>query len=403
MNRPDPQWKQEYTTDLYDMLFREVYASKEERERNALKHRLSLNKNVLVIDGSCEIIGSRVRAQSGFPSVRGNFNLTSGKWYYEALLHTAGCMQIGFASSGFECNAQQQSGATGIGDDEHSWAYDGYRQKRWNAIVNLLDSQSYGAKWKSGDVVGCSIDIGWGTITFYLNGKNLGTAFKSIQFNGNVYPAASLQGSGKNLNQSITFVFDSKDLKYTPDGYNAIIQTIGSETAQYDEKQQQNCKECMIYEQELRKANQTIKLLKSQVFKLQEEQKENELTIIEMEKEIKTLKVRDISNYKQWKHADILLWILSIKDVNGNKIFKKYEDKLSKELANNELTGMDLVSIEKSDIKDLGINVFKDRNLLYQKIKLMIKKNNKKPNMNNDHISNNNMMNEGSNAPTAYM
>eukprot|EP01084_Bolivina_argentea_P028112 52278_1 len=207
----------------------------------------------------------------------------------------------------------------------------------------------------------------------------------------------------KEKKMTFTKSYLAEFLKYTPDGYNAIIQTIGSETAQYDEKQQQNCKECMIYEQELRKANQTIKLLKSQVFKLQEEQKENELTIIEMEKEIKTLKVRDISNYKQWKHADILLWILSIKDVNGNKIFKKYEDKLSKELANNELTGMDLVSIEKSDIKDLGINVFKDRNLLYQKIKLMIKKNNKKPNMNNDHISNNNMMNEGSNAPTAYM
>merc|ERR1712228_800844 len=70
--------------------------------------------------------GYKVTADSNFPSVRGNFVLKRGAWYYEAQLLTAACMQIGFADAAFDCNSAKGSG---VGDHAHSWAYDGWRQK----------------------------------------------------------------------------------------------------------------------------------------------------------------------------------------------------------------------------------------------------------------------------------
>lgn len=37
----------------------------------------------------------------------------------------------------------------GVGDDETSYAYDGFRVKKWN-----LESTDYGEQWAPGDVIG---------------------------------------------------------------------------------------------------------------------------------------------------------------------------------------------------------------------------------------------------------
>merc|ERR1712173_249082 len=151
-----------------------------------------------------------------FPSVRGNFLLKRGAWYYEAQLLTAGCMQIGFADNAFVSNMAKGSG---VGDHVHSWAYDGWRQKKWNGA-----NVRYGGdnKWKVGDTVGCCVNIDAGTIKFYLNGRDLGSAYANVKFRSNsCYPAASLQGGSSP--QAIIFVFDSHQFKYPiPSGYNAV-------------------------------------------------------------------------------------------------------------------------------------------------------------------------------------
>ena len=78
----------------------------------------------------------------------------------------------------------------GIGDDEHSQAYDGCRQLMWfNASCESQDSLP---RWNAGDVVGCFIDIDNKTLVFSLNGHQL-QPFKQVfqSTSSGFFPAAS--------------------------------------------------------------------------------------------------------------------------------------------------------------------------------------------------------------------
>ena len=55
----------------------------------------------------------------------------------------------------------------GVGDDEHSWAFDGYRKLFWHGGKNI----SWGTRWNSGDILGCALDIDSGEMHFSLNGE----------------------------------------------------------------------------------------------------------------------------------------------------------------------------------------------------------------------------------------
>jgi Kip1 ubiquitination-promoting complex protein 1 len=81
---------------------------------------------------------------------------------------------------------------SGVGDNETSYAYDGYRVKKWN-----LDNSPYGESWAAGDVIGTLIDFDEREITFYRNEKCLGVAFKKIKVGPNMayFPAISFSGS----------------------------------------------------------------------------------------------------------------------------------------------------------------------------------------------------------------
>ena len=101
----------------------------------------------------------------GFPSVAASgLALKHGSWYYEVSLLTAGLMQIGWATPKFtgSCNDGE-----GVGDDEHSFAYDGFRQLKWSNG----EPQRWGRKWKQGDVVCCAVDMDSGVIQYTLNGE----------------------------------------------------------------------------------------------------------------------------------------------------------------------------------------------------------------------------------------
>lgn len=64
---------------------------------------------------------------------------------------------------------------SGVGDNETSYAYDGYRVKKWN-----LENKDFGEMWSAGDIIGTLIDFDTREITFYRNDKCLGVAFKRI-------------------------------------------------------------------------------------------------------------------------------------------------------------------------------------------------------------------------------
>lgn len=110
-------------------------------------------------------------------------------------------------------------GDNGVGDDVHSFAYDGFRQRLWNGTELTYEGSDggdegasqastpgkRGAKkrakpgpsvaWKAGDTVGCLLEIAraagssgedgapeWRcTISYFLNGRSLGVAFSSDQ------------------------------------------------------------------------------------------------------------------------------------------------------------------------------------------------------------------------------
>jgi len=136
-----------------------------------------------------------IGVKSTFPTVapRG-VCIKQGAWYYEVALvkTTDGVAQIGWCDASF---SGDDKSATGTGDDEHSWAFDGYRTKKWNG-----GPITWGRKWVDGDVVGCAIDLDERTVHFSLNGswkRPMGLAFSDIAVDEGVFPAVTGERSFK--------------------------------------------------------------------------------------------------------------------------------------------------------------------------------------------------------------
>jgi hypothetical protein len=93
--------------------------------------------------------GLDVEAVGNFASIRANTAVFSGRYYYEVQLKTDGLMQIGWSTIQTPFNSQR-----GVGDDLTSYAYDGFRIKKWNK-----DNLAYGEAWSVGDIIGTLIDF----------------------------------------------------------------------------------------------------------------------------------------------------------------------------------------------------------------------------------------------------
>ncbi len=143
-----------------------------------------------------------------FESVRATCCANYGLWYYEATILTHGLMQIGFASTKSKFSNYQ---GFGIGDDDYSVGYDGYRNLIWH---NKLKTRvTHMPPWKPGDTVGFLLDIWSHKIHFYCNGiklKHVHSEIFRIVKNG-FYPAASLLSF-----QHIVFNFGRSQFKYAP-------------------------------------------------------------------------------------------------------------------------------------------------------------------------------------------
>ena len=141
---------------------------------NADRHKRATTGWMGLLAGELEFAGDGVvRGVSEFASVCAlGVSLTCGKWYYEVELRSSGVMQVGWADQLFKGDSDN---GDGVGDDEHSWAYDGCRQQKWNGEI----PEDYGAAWTTGDVVGCLLDLdeGGGAVSFTLNGQSLSSAF----------------------------------------------------------------------------------------------------------------------------------------------------------------------------------------------------------------------------------
>jgi nucleoredoxin len=140
------------------------------------------------------------------PDVR----ITSGKAYYEMTLIKPATAQMGWHTEGFK--ASENPNGEGVGDDAFSWGYDGDRQQKWHS-----GSESFGASWKKGDVIGFAADMDKKELSFSVNGSfesPNGVAFTGIKAD---WLAPALTGYGE-----IQVNFGQAPLKHLPDGFTSI-------------------------------------------------------------------------------------------------------------------------------------------------------------------------------------
>ena len=110
----------------------------------------------------------------------------------------------------------------GVGDDSHSWSFDGHRCRTYHG--SGASWGSFGERWKAGDVVGCTVNIDKGVVKYSLNGdwggpmSKMGVAFEGITFDSFLRPAISCQRPGQfRLNMG------SAPFSYPPpQGYRAV-------------------------------------------------------------------------------------------------------------------------------------------------------------------------------------
>ncbi|KAI4471407.1 ran binding protein 9-related [Holotrichia oblita] len=137
--------------------------------------------------------------------VEKTYAVSSGKWYFEFEILTAGPMRVGWAKA--DC----ASGCM-LGSDENTWAFDGYNEEK----VYCNTAESFGKQWQVGDVVGVFLDLIDHTISFSLNGEllmdTLGgeTTFADVQ-GENFVPAFTL---GVGQKAKLTYGQDVTVLKY---------------------------------------------------------------------------------------------------------------------------------------------------------------------------------------------
>ncbi|KAG5681994.1 hypothetical protein PVAND_011393 [Polypedilum vanderplanki] len=94
--------------------------------------------------------------------VEKTYAVTSGKWYFEFEVLTAGPMRVGWA------RADAAPGMM-LGSDDSSWAFDGYNEEK----IFGGGAESFGKQWGPGDIVGVFLDLVDHTISFSLNGELL--------------------------------------------------------------------------------------------------------------------------------------------------------------------------------------------------------------------------------------
>ena len=135
---------------------------------------LDKHSSITLAKGNTEYI-----ATNGWYNVRGNFFVSSGKYYWEMKKTTSTSTYtfIGAATS-------EPALDFGYGGAQNGLF--AYSASDGNKIGQGTASTSYGASFATGDIMGIALDMDGGTITFYKNGASQGQAFSGIT--GDVAP-----------------------------------------------------------------------------------------------------------------------------------------------------------------------------------------------------------------------
>ncbi|XP_075893569.1 ryanodine receptor 3 isoform X4 [Nelusetta ayraudi] len=93
--------------------------------------------------------------------VEQTYAVKTGKWYFEFEALTGGDMRVGWARPACRPDVE-------LGTDAQAFVFDGYKGRRMHA-----GSRYFGHPWKTGDVVGCMINMEDKSMIFTLNGELL--------------------------------------------------------------------------------------------------------------------------------------------------------------------------------------------------------------------------------------
>lgn len=137
--------------------------------------------------------------------VEKNYAVSTGKWYFEFEILTAGPMRVGWARA--DCNPGCM-----LGSDEFTWAFDGYNEEK---VYNGL-AESFGRQCQVGDVVGVFLDLIDRTISFSLNGELLMDALGGETTFGDVQGDAFIPACTLGVGQKARLVYgqDVDSLKF---------------------------------------------------------------------------------------------------------------------------------------------------------------------------------------------
>lgn len=148
--------------------------------------------------------GNLQASNSASPQGRVNstFDVSSGKWYFEAINLRNGTqfMEVGIIRT-------DQAQSYGIGFYQYGYSYISTGDK-----FNNNGTASYGNSYTGGDVIGVAFDLDAGTLIFYKNGVSQGTAYTGLS--GTFTPAVGTYSSSQPLNWGVNF--GQYPYKYTP-------------------------------------------------------------------------------------------------------------------------------------------------------------------------------------------
>ena len=157
-------------------------------------------------------------SSGSYGHIHSNFGLPHyGKWYAEATANST------FSGTGvmlardthlntYMCNNSDTARNVGYG----------YLQGGQIITTNRSTTNSWGATWGDGDVIGLAFDADNGTLAFYKNGVNQGTAYSSIPVEPGKFWFFGQNDDSNTGNSDMTWNFGQKPWAYPcPAGYRA--------------------------------------------------------------------------------------------------------------------------------------------------------------------------------------
>jgi hypothetical protein len=133
----------------------------------------------------------------------GTFGMSTGKWYWECTVLSAGTPAIGITNT---ASANDVSNYPGFAANGWGYVNDGNK-------YNNGSGTAYGATYTTNDIIGVAFDADAGSITFYKNNTSQGVAFSSLA--ANTYFPAFGDGAGVGT-WSGAVNFGQRPFAYTP-------------------------------------------------------------------------------------------------------------------------------------------------------------------------------------------